>query len=112
MGLISLTEAAANEKFDTNILVDKFEQFEGEWTFELKDTRWYTISEDPKLFLGMLVHMLQKTWFTARDAQVLIDWAATKFNWDIHGDGDGHNPRGLNAALRNPANLSVNQPKD
>ncbi len=112
MKVISLVEAAMNQKFETNILVDKFEEVEGEWTFELKDGRWYSISNDPEKFLGMLIHMLQKNWFTAKDAQVLIDWATTKFGWNIHEEGNKHNPRGLSAALRNPANLSVNQPKD
>lgn len=101
------------DKFETNILVDKFEEVNGEWTFEVKDGRWWTISSDPEKFLGDLVHMLQKNWFTARDAQVLIDWATINFNWNIHSSSSPcHRPYGLSAARRNPDNLEANQPRD
>ncbi len=109
MESFDLLTLAAAEKFETNIVVDKFEKVDGEWTFELKDGSWYPLSNNPEKFLGELIHMLQKTWFTARDAQVLIDWATLKFGWKIHEGDWPHIPCGLRSALENPDNLSANQ---
>jgi len=91
--------------FETNILVDKFEVVDGEWTFEMKDGYWGKIPADPIEFIGWLIHLLQKEWFTKNDAWVLIDWAVVKHKWDIHGQGF-HSPFGLMAASRGNLNKS------
>ena len=100
------------DTFETNILVDKFEIVDGDWTFETKTGYWMPLRSSVKHFLGDLAHFAEKEDTTKNDLLVLIDFAVTKHKWKINVEGYEHNPISLNLAKLNPKNYSTYQDPD
>lgn len=100
------------DQFETNVLVDKFEKVDGEWTFETKTGYWMPLRSDPKKFIGDLVHFANKEDTTKNDLLVLLDFAITKHRWKVNVEGYAHNPISLSLARCNPKNFSTYQDPD
>jgi hypothetical protein len=100
------------DTFETNILVDKFEIINGEWTFETKTGYWMPLRSSIKNFLNDLAHFASREDTTKNDLLVLIDFAVTKHKWKINVEGCEHNPISLDLAKLNPKNYSTYQDPD